>query len=310
MRRYEAGETDGPPWRWRTRIEDDTPIVPRAVAMGVCEEASLFLGEPFPREWATELVERAEEIYQHNARFHRSGRSLSRAETGNTVFLDFSGFRPLTGAVQDSGPRRSNAARIQIVPPARFGAGAQFAVHACGLVLVLPVLAAALVMSLGKFALWKLLLPLAAVAGTAYFLPFGLGNAFLTRLARALDPAAGKDPDAFIVQLTLSPRIRSGLWAELEDADDIGCLRLTEAELRFEGDSVKVSLPYSQIARLRPRNIGLRGLFVYGRRIVVEVSGLSEASALEFAERSSWVLPASRRTTQRLWEGLSAKLAR
>jgi hypothetical protein len=204
----------------------------------------------------------------------------------------------------------SATARIQIVPPARFGAGAQLAVHACGLVLALPVLASVLAMSLGTFALWKLLLPLAAIAGTAYFLPFGLGNGYLTRLARALNPAAGKDPDAFIVQLTLSPRIRAGLWAGLEDADDIGCLRLTETELVFEGDSVRVSLPYRQIGRLRSRNIGLRGLFVYGRRIVVEISGCSKASALEFAERSSWVLPASRRTTQRLWEGLSAKLAR
>jgi len=196
------------------------------------------------------------------------------------------------------------------VPPVRFGAGAQWAIHACGLVLVLPVLASVLAMSLGKFALWKLLLPAGAIAGTAYFLPFGLGNAYVARLARALNPAAGKDPDGFIVQLTLSPRIRAGLWAELEDADDIGCLRLTETELVFEGDSVKLSVPYSQIRRLRSRNIGLRGLFVYGRRMVVEISGASKVSALEFAERSSWVLPASRRTTRRLWEGLSAKLAR
>jgi hypothetical protein len=212
--------------------------------------------------------------------------------------------------VQASESRTSNAARIEIVPPARFGVGAQLAVNACGMVLVLPVLAAVLVMSLGKFTLRNLLLPLAAIGATAYFLPFGLGNAYLSRMVRVLNPAAGKDPDGFIVQLTLSPRIRSGLWAELEDADDIGCLRLTETELVFEGDSVKVSLPYTQIGRVRSRNIGLRGLFLYGRRIVVEISGFPKVSALEFAERSSWVLPASRRTTQRLWERLSAKLGR
>ncbi len=178
------------------------------------------------------------------------------------------------------------------------------------MVLVLPVLASVLVMSGGKFALWNLLLPLAVFGGTAYFLPFGLGNAYVTWLVRALNPAAGQDPDGFIVQLTLSPRIRSGLWAELEDADDIGYLRLTETELVFEGDSVKVSVPYSQIERVSSRNIGLRGLFVYGRRIALEISGFPKASALEFAERSSWVLPASRRTTQRLWERLSGKLGR
>ena len=65
----EAGETYRPPWR--TRIEDDTPIVPRAVAELVCEEASLWLGEPFPRAWVAELAEHANVVYQHNARFRR-----------------------------------------------------------------------------------------------------------------------------------------------------------------------------------------------------------------------------------------------
>ena len=65
----EAGETYRPPWR--TRIEDDTPIVPRAAAELVCEEASLWLGEPFPRAWVAELAEHANAVYQHNARFRR-----------------------------------------------------------------------------------------------------------------------------------------------------------------------------------------------------------------------------------------------
>ena len=66
---HEAGEMHRPPWP--TRIEDDTPIVPRAVAERVCEEASLWLGEPFPREWGAELAERANVVYQHNARFRQ-----------------------------------------------------------------------------------------------------------------------------------------------------------------------------------------------------------------------------------------------
>jgi hypothetical protein len=69
MRCEEAGVPYRPPWR--TRIEDDTPVVPRAVAELVCEEASLWLGEPFPRAWLTELAESANVVYQHNAGFHR-----------------------------------------------------------------------------------------------------------------------------------------------------------------------------------------------------------------------------------------------
>lgn len=68
-RRPEAGETESP--LWATRIEDDTPIVPRAVAEQVCERASLWLGEALPREWALELAERANVVYQHNAKFRR-----------------------------------------------------------------------------------------------------------------------------------------------------------------------------------------------------------------------------------------------
>jgi hypothetical protein len=65
----EANYTSGP--ACRTRIEEDTPIVPRGVAEQVCEEASLWLGEAFPREWVMELAEHANVVYQHNVRFRR-----------------------------------------------------------------------------------------------------------------------------------------------------------------------------------------------------------------------------------------------
>jgi hypothetical protein len=66
---HEAGETYRPPWP--TRIEDDTPIVPQAVAEQVCEEATVWLGEPFPHGWVADLAERANVVYQHNARFRQ-----------------------------------------------------------------------------------------------------------------------------------------------------------------------------------------------------------------------------------------------
>ncbi len=55
----------------RARIEHDTPIVPRALAACVCEEASQWLREPFPQAWVIELAERAEVVYHHNARFRQ-----------------------------------------------------------------------------------------------------------------------------------------------------------------------------------------------------------------------------------------------
>jgi hypothetical protein len=75
----------------------------------------------------------------------------------------------------------------------------------------------------------------------------------------------------------------------------------------FHGDSVNLSLPFEQIEEIRPQSVGLRGL--YGARIALVVSGLRGIKSLEFAERSSWVLPTSNKTTRRLYERLAKRLA-
>lgn len=203
---------------------------------------------------------------------------------------------------------QSNSAIIEIAQPRLFTAGAVVIVNAYGVFLVAPLFIAILVVSLIKFGILTLLIPFLVVATTAYFLPFGLGNTHVTRLVQSLHPAAGKSDDGFVVQLTLSPRIRSGLRAILEDADDIGYLSFTGTELLFQGDSVKLSVPFDHIEQVRPQNIGLRGLFVYGRRIKVVASGLPKIEAFEFAERSSWLLPDSRRITRKLSERLSTRV--
>lgn len=55
----------------RLRIEADTPIVPRAVAMSVWEEACVWLDEELPRAWAHRLAARANVIYARNPRFRQ-----------------------------------------------------------------------------------------------------------------------------------------------------------------------------------------------------------------------------------------------
>ena len=201
----------------------------------------------------------------------------------------------------------SKAATIEVTQPKLFTAGAVAAVNAYGALLALPVFASVLVVSVTKFGLLTALIPLLVVAGTAYFLPFGLGNTHVTRLVRSLHPGAAQDGERFIVQLTVSPRLRSGLRALLEDADDIGFLTFREDELLFQGDSVKLSVPSNRVELVRPQNIGLRGLFVYGRRIKIVVSGLPQVESVEFAERSSWVLPTSRAITRKLYQCLSTR---
>jgi len=201
----------------------------------------------------------------------------------------------------------STTAKIEIGQPRVFTAGAVAVVCAYGVFLCVPVFLSVLFMSLRKFGVLSLLYPFLTMAATTWSLPFGFGNAYVARLVRALHPAAAKDQDGFIVQLTLAPRIRSGLRALLEDADDIGYLSFIGSELVFQGDSVTLSVPFDQIKQVRRQNIGLRGLFVYGPSSTVVVPGLPNIASLEFAERSSWLLPTSRKKARKLYERLKSK---
>ena len=182
-------------------------------------------------------------------------------------------------------------------------------VNAYGVLMIAPIFSAILAVSVIKFGVLTVLIPLLTLAITAFFLPLGLGNPHVTRLVRSLNPNAGQSGDGFIVQLTVSPRLRSGLRAILEDADDIGYLTFSGNEICFQGDSVKLSVPWKLIQLVRPQNIGMRGLFVYGRRIKLVVSGWPEVESLEIAERSSWLLPASRTITRALYARLSTSIA-
>jgi hypothetical protein len=189
---------------------------------------------------------------------------------------------------------------------AQFAAGGVIVVCAYGLLLIIPVILSMLAVSMLRFGIWTFLIPIAAVCSATYFLPFGFGNTHISRLVRSPAFHAGAQSGGFIVQLTFNPRMRSGLRALLEDADDIGWLTISDSELVFTGDSIRLSIPRSRISRLRAQSIGWRGLFVYPR-VVLSVSGLPQVSELRFADRSSLVLPTARRKTRELYQSLSAK---
>jgi len=190
--------------------------------------------------------------------------------------------------------------RLQVREPRAFGLGALVRVHAYGLFLVVPVLLAAMWLSVSGTSLYALLLPFGALAVTCVFLPFGLGNSCISRLVRRSVNSTSSASERFIVQMTATPRLRTGLRAVLEDADDVGWLSIEGSDLRFEGDSVELKIPREAVAGIRPENIGLRTLFVYGPRLALEVRGFDNLNCVEFAERSSLLLPASRRTSRQM----------
>jgi len=196
---------------------------------------------------------------------------------------------------------------IEIQEPRCFTARAVFIVCAFGVLLVLPVLLSMLVVSSVQFGILTALIPLAVICVATLFLPFGFGNTYVARPVRSFKPAAWKEADCFVVQITMVPRIRSGWRALLEDADDIGNLHLGESELLFLGDSARLTLPYTKLGDLRLQTIGLRGLFVYPR-LAVGVSGFPGIREVRIAQRDGWFLPSSRKRTQELYDRLKAQV--
>jgi hypothetical protein len=205
------------------------------------------------------------------------------------------------------------AAQLDFGPPRRFRLAAVLIASGFGVISMLPILLAILGMSLLKGDMLTLLihclvLLLAALAVVVFLLPLGFGNPYVTRLVRSFYPAAAQEPDGFVVQLKVFPRLRTGLRALIEDADDIGYLSFKDAALVYHGDSVRLTIPFARIERVDARNIGPRGLYLYGQRIVLDVSGPPNFTSLEFTERSSWLLPGSKRITRRLRERLCAQV--
>ena len=231
------------------------------------------------------------------------GRSLcNRPVTAGAGFL-------LTPARALGYVRCVSTAKIEITAPRLLTAGAVFVLGAYTLLLRLPVLFSLLVVSVHPFGIWTFLLPLLAFTAFSYFLPFGSGNPHVAKLVHALVPAARAGQEGFVVQLTLTPRIRSDLRAWLEDADDIGWLSFTPSEVVFEGDSVKLRLPYEEIRHLEAKTIGWRGLFLYRPRILIGIAQTRQFTALEVTERSSWILPTARRAARQMYERLAQNLA-
>ena len=204
-----------------------------------------------------------------------------------------------------------NTAKIEITPPRLFNNASVLMIWAYGTLLFLPVLISFVAISLIRPGPLTLFIPLVTIAATALLVPLGQGNHYVTRRMKSLKAAApanadesGAQTEAFLVQLTLAPRVRTNLRAMLEDADDFGFLRFDDRGFSFQGDSIQVSVPFTNVVQVHRQNVGMRGLYLCGPRIIVEVKGLPNVEFLEFAERSSALVPQSKRITRRLLEKL------
>jgi hypothetical protein len=213
-------------------------------------------------------------------------------------------FAGLIGGVPNA-PIQSQVPQLEVAAPKRFDLGAVLRLNAYGAVLAVPVLLSVLVMSAFPFGLVPALLPIAAIILGSFFLPFGFGNRLVTRLVQG-QAGVTAATDQFIVQATFSPRIRSGLRSVLEDADDVGLLSFSDSGFVFKGDSVTLRVPFGCIRSIQNQSLGLRGLYLYGNRVAAELDGLPGVKSVAFAERSSLIIPTSRRLAKQLQAKMQA----
>ncbi len=71
---------------------------------------------------------------------------------------------------------------------------------------------------------------------------------------------------------------------------------------------MRIDLPLARIQQLESRSSGWRGLFLYGRHAVIRAQGLGAFQRVHFAERSSWLLPGSRKHARELFAALRKSL--
>ncbi len=201
-----------------------------------------------------------------------------------------------------------NEIKIETTQPKLFTKKAIAAINAYGILAIIPIIIAIPLIILIEnifygglaFSLSMVVLALAIVL-PVYFFSIVIGNPYVQQLVRSQNPSA---QSGFVIQLTNLPRVKSGFWAFMEDADDVGFLSFEEEALVFSGDSTNFLIPFALIKTVCKKNVGWRGLWIYGNRIVIDISGRS----FEFAERFSLSIPASRKISKDLFNRLSTKI--
>lgn len=199
-------------------------------------------------------------------------------------------------------PSQTGGVRLTVREPQRFRI---LVLYIYGLLMIVPVAMAMAATSLLNVGLLPALLPLGVALLTALFLPVGFGNPYIARVVRSLAPGPEIASAGFIVQLALTPRVCGGLRALMEDADDVGWLRVEGTQIAYRGDAIDLEVPRECIENVTVQNVGLRGLFLY-QRIRMTLRGNSRVECVDVAERSSWLVTGSRRRTRELVQTIHA----
>jgi hypothetical protein len=144
-------------------------------------------------------------------------------------------------------------------------------------------------------------------AGTiVFFMPAASGNPYVRHIVKK---SVGTDYDStssIIWQASFSPRIYDGFRGFMEDADDIGYIRVSERAFEFKGSHISFSLPFDCVKEVRLSNIGWRGFWLYGQRIRILTRSFDKFEGVEFIERASDTIISSRRITKTIIDRINS----
>lgn len=139
---------------------------------------------------------------------------------------------------------------------------------------------------------------------TVFFSPsILLGNYYIKKLLRRNHNIV--DRNGYCFQIMTQPRQYVGVRAFLDDADDIGHLRLTKDGIMFDGSYIKCLIPFDKIVMIELKNSGMRGLWLILKLHLI-VSNPAGVEELFFTERDSTNILSSWRLTIRLYEEILA----
>lgn len=104
----------------------------------------------------------------------------------------------------------------------------------------------------------------------------------------------------FFGQITLNPRLFTGVMGAIEDADDFGYLRFEGGWVIFEGASVRLRVHYSDLAAAQTEAIGMRALLA-GKALRFDLRAPAGGYGwFRFHAREGWTIIGQRRMSAAL----------
>lgn len=142
-----------------------------------------------------------------------------------------------------------------------------------------------------------------------YFSPFLLNvNYYIQMLLGHCQTLPDKTGYAF--QIMTNPRQQFDIRGFLEDADDIGFLKLTKDGIEFKGSYIDGLVPYDQIKSVKMLTSGWRGMWCISGRLHVLMNNPGGIQEIYLGERHSSSIPGGWKITRQLYGEIKDKVGK